>query len=324
MVQITTDSQGRFSTELSNISVGEHTITIEYAGDDKYTSSTVTRDITVVEHIYAIDLYSNNPEIETGDSTSVIATLTDDNIAVAGETLNYQIKHGSTVLDSGSATTDAYGQITITYLGTGIGDVDVIVTYDSLTGTYGIVDALFYDNQSTDRTSEYIVKQGTMTKTYTENQYISIQGGVNEFNSMSPVTLSTADNWSVEADMQQINVPSRIFVGFILLSASNSNNYISFLIYTNETASYGYGSPGTYLFRDNSLAGNTNTWYHMKWELVDGELKYYVYNETGTTLLFSKTVTLPSNYSNVNVYPCIGRYENSQTSRIRNVIVKAL
>lgn len=84
--------------------------------------------------------------IESGDTDTITATLFDGSTPVSGETLSYQIKHGSTVLDSGSGTTDSNGQISISYTGTGIGDIDVIVKLNdsSLQETFTIEDCILY------------------------------------------------------------------------------------------------------------------------------------------------------------------------------------
>lgn len=96
-------------------------------------------------HDYSLSL-TGTSIIESGDSDTITATLLDNGVAVAGETLSYQIKHGSTVLDSGTDTTDANGEIEITYTGTGVGDIDVIVSFGMvLQETYEIEDCYKYD-----------------------------------------------------------------------------------------------------------------------------------------------------------------------------------
>ena len=84
--------------------------------------------------------------IETGDTNTITATLFDGSTPVSGEILSYQIKHGSTVLDSGSGTTDSNGQISISYTGTGIGDIDIIVKLDGgyIQETFVVEDCILY------------------------------------------------------------------------------------------------------------------------------------------------------------------------------------
>ena len=83
--------------------------------------------------------------IESGDTDTITATLFDGSTPVSGETLSYQIKHGSTVLDSGSGVTDSYGQVEIDYTGTGAGDIDIIVSYGSdIQETFVVEDCIVY------------------------------------------------------------------------------------------------------------------------------------------------------------------------------------
>lgn len=84
--------------------------------------------------------------IETGNTDTITATLFDGSTPVSGEILSYQVKHGSTVLDSGSGTTDSNGQISISYTGTGIGDIDIIVKLDGsyIQETFVVEDCILY------------------------------------------------------------------------------------------------------------------------------------------------------------------------------------
>ena len=90
--------------------------------------------------------FEGNSIVKNGVATRIIATLRDGLTLFAGETLNYQVKHGNTVLSSGSATTDNNGQIAIDYTGTALGKIDVIVKYRTLLQeTFVVTDAQFYD-----------------------------------------------------------------------------------------------------------------------------------------------------------------------------------
>ena len=83
--------------------------------------------------------------IESGDTDTITATLLCGSTPVSGETLSYQIKHGSTVLDSGTGTTNANGEIEIIYTGAGVGDIDVIVSYGSdIQETFVVEDCIIY------------------------------------------------------------------------------------------------------------------------------------------------------------------------------------
>ena len=128
-----TNSEGTFLNPISALSAGTHNLKFEFAGDEYYTASSVIRTVVVKEHDYDLTLSCSTPMIRVDDTAVVVASLTKDSFAFAGETLTYQIKHDNTVIDSGSAVTDSNGEISITYTGTGVGDVDVIVTYNNQT-----------------------------------------------------------------------------------------------------------------------------------------------------------------------------------------------
>lgn len=182
-MQVTTDSQGRFTTDLANPGIGEKTITVEFTGDDYYTASTVTRTITVSGHSYAIALTPNTSILQSGNSISITATLTDIGVAMQGETLSYQVKHGTSVIDSGTDTTDSNGQIDISYTGTGIGDVTITVTWDSLEQTGTIEDVFYYD-----------------TNVYTSSQTLNIPSNIStnfklEFDVYIPNTSQSNSAW---------------------------------------------------------------------------------------------------------------------------------
>ena len=60
---------------------------------------------------------------------------------VRGDTIDYNIMHNDTILDSGSLTTDQDGKITLDYTAAGVGDVDVVFSLRSLLQkTYVITD----------------------------------------------------------------------------------------------------------------------------------------------------------------------------------------
>lgn len=99
------------------------------------------------EDNYLLTINSSKSILSYADSESatITATLTNNNVAVNGETLTYTIKHNNTTIDTGSDTTDANGQITFTYASAGIGDVTVEVDYGILLQeTYEVEDTWKY------------------------------------------------------------------------------------------------------------------------------------------------------------------------------------
>lgn len=144
---------------------------------------------------------ATNQVITSGDSTTVTATLLDqDGDAIPNRTLNYNVKHGSTTLDTGSATTNSNGQISVSYTGTAIGQVDVVVSYGSLLQeTFVLYDSLFVDD---------------ITKTYSQNGWsarnVSVNRGTNDTTLTTSLTsgyggyyrdISSLNSFCIEFDL---------------------------------------------------------------------------------------------------------------------------
>lgn len=170
----TTNSNGAYSKTITGLAVGSHSLK---AVNTNAESSTIT--VTVTEptpvHDYSLSVASTKDILSYADSESatLTATLLDNNVAVAGETLSYVIKHGATTIDSGTGTTDSNGEISISYTGTGVGDVDVIVSYGSLLQeTYDVIDYVSYDDATTDKTSKYIIAN-LNSHTFSTDHYVA-------------------------------------------------------------------------------------------------------------------------------------------------------
>lgn len=142
---LTTGSNGNYSKTITGLSSGVHTFK---AVNSNAESSTVS--VNVNEHAYSLSVASTKDILSCADSESatITATLTDNGSAVAGETLSYVIKHGSTTISTGSDTTDSNGQITFNYAATGVGDITVEVDFGALQETYEILDANYYNPNS--------------------------------------------------------------------------------------------------------------------------------------------------------------------------------
>lgn len=137
---LTTDSNGEYTKTVSNLTQGAHRF---YSQFDVYESSTIL--VEVVEHNYSINITADNPIIQSGDTSIITATLLDGSDPMVGETLSYSLTNKGTVVGSGSASTNNDGEISITYVGAGLGDIDVEVTYSTLLQkTYELEDCMKY------------------------------------------------------------------------------------------------------------------------------------------------------------------------------------
>ena len=319
---LTTNENGEFTGTVTGLTTGQKVITATFEGDNEYNRSTTNKHITILEPTIELSLTSPAEIIETGNTTTITATLTKNDLPFVNQEILYEIKHGSTIIDRGSDFTNNAGQITISYTGTGIGDIEVIATYNSLEETLAIEDYKFYDNQSLNKLSQYITKVGSVTSTY-QSGYIQIQGNTG-FCGLAPnIELDSSNDWSMECEIKS---NSNILNGVLLLK--NNTDYISHLIYNNTRsegyASYDYPYTGEskWLFKDASTKGTANTWYKFKMELISDTLYYYIYDSNGD-LYNSKTVSLPSKYQNTNLY-FTPTTDGSSTAQFRKVKIKAL
>ena len=87
------------------------------------------------EENYNITLSANKTVIEPDETATITAS-----ISKANKKLHYQIKNGTTLMYEGNVITDSNGQASITYTGTGAGEIDIIFTYFDIKKTITIQD----------------------------------------------------------------------------------------------------------------------------------------------------------------------------------------
>ena len=142
---LTTNENGEFTGTVTGLTTGQKLITATFEGDDEYNRSTINKHITMLETTIELSLTSPTPIIEVGGTSVITATLTKNGLPYVNQEIGYQIKHGSTVIDADSDFTNNSGQITISYTGTGVGDVDIIVTFSAtVQETFTVEDCVVY------------------------------------------------------------------------------------------------------------------------------------------------------------------------------------
>lgn len=328
----TTDSNGAFSTELYSLSAGTHYFSIVYEGDANYTNSSVNRSVIIREHNYAISISADNPILsyEDGESCTVTAVLTDNSVLVSGETLSYTVKHGSTTLDSGSATTDANGSISFSYTATGVGDVDIEVSFGILLQeTFVVEDCLRYDDASTDKTSDYSYSSTVTSFTHSVDHYeavksVTVQSGANYY---SPVyideTLPT--NFEISVDLNISGISNYIQTGLCVSDAHITTyqgvNECSVLKNTAECGLF-YRVSGSL----TKYAENTNlardTWYKYLLKVEGTSVTAKIIRISDNTVMYNQTKTL-SNIQSWKKWNLLMGYDK-QTLSFKNLKIKAL
>ena len=190
----------------------------------------------LVERGETLTLTCDKPIIQNNETSTVTATLKDTGTALTGKTLSYTVKHGTTTISSGTKTTNNQGQATISYVGTGVGDVSVEVRYGTLLQEIYIED-IYYNNPT-----EYI-----RTTEYTTERYVPLS---------NPVTFTNND-WEVSFDLSAMGAcgfgifdNSQYVVKNYVLIGGSSTGYRSAWWGVDEAheSSYNFGGPTTSYF----------------------------------------------------------------------------
>ena len=207
---LTTDSNGEYSKTLTGLTAGTHSFKAVNTNAESSTVSVTVSEPTPV-HNYSLSV-TGTAIIQTGDNDIITATLKDNGVVVSGETLNYQIKHGSTVIASGSDTTDTNGEISFNYVGTGIGDIEVIISYGSLLQeTFVLQDCWKYGIQSTD--TWHNVKSPN-TGTYNNGEYYG-------YNKILDFDWDISTDWEITVDYKK----AEYRCGLIILDETMTTSY---------------------------------------------------------------------------------------------------
>lgn len=142
---LTTNENGEFTGTVTGLTTGQKLITATFEGDNEYNRSTINKHITMLETTIELSLTSPTPIIEVGGTSVITATLTKNGLPYVNQEINYEIKHGSTVIDADSDFTNNSGQITISYTGTGVGDISIIASFgSSAEETFTVEDCVVY------------------------------------------------------------------------------------------------------------------------------------------------------------------------------------
>lgn len=288
---LTTDSNGEYTKTVSNLTQGTHRF---YSQFDVYESSIVV--VEVVEHNYSINITADNPIIQSGDTSIITATLLDGTDPVINESLSYTLTNKGTVVGSGSASTNNDGEISITYVGAGLGDIDVEVTYGTLLQKTFVVEDCDYWNDGSD---VHGLEIGSNVSCTSNGEYITITTSTSgEKDVKLPVTLT--GNWEFETTLADLGTTNdltfKVGTGQQWGAVNHTSNVVSINL-GSRTNDYNYT-----IKADDTL----------KITYIDGTMTAYWNNNK----LESKAVTVTGK---------MGYYTNSgRVQKIKNLKLKAL
>lgn len=238
--QLTTDDNGKFQMVIPRRTLEEHEykLTASFAGDSYYTSASEEVNFYVMKDygVYSLNL-TGTPVISSGDTDTITATLLRNSSPVSDVVLDYEIKHGATTISTGTTSaTDANGQATISYTGTGIGDVEIIVSEPGLVQeTYELEDCLFYGD------------------------FNAVKSAFSKNTSVSGRTIyypSTEFNQDVELTWKfKNNIPNTFLIGFALPTSPYTTKLS---LYRNQDLQYMFYWSDTTRINQEALLNNIN------------------------------------------------------------------
>ncbi len=332
-------------TAPSHIKIINYGTTIEYYIDNvKSTINNVLSDnrrLTIRVNANSTFTYKNlhhyslpcEPKITISADKSIIQTSETSNMViklhnyggVADKILTYEIKHGSTIIDSGTDTTDSNGQISISYVGTGVGDIEVIVSYGSLLQeTYGIQDCHLYDTASS---SSGLSNYGTPIPLQSNNTNCQI-----EYDStMNAYKVTDQSNSIKGIPFNLNNLPSEIKIECDLYVRTGTANSVIGIFGGSASNGFDYLSTNfeNWLFAKNIFTGSTQSillsstnktgqWVHLTVENNNGSVTA-TFSQNDTTIVTDTIST-----SSISQYGIATGWGNGYYAWIKNIKVKAL
>ena len=245
------DSDSIIAYDSDKMPAGSSTVfTIPYGTTSKYTAKNYP-SAKLVERSPVPDsltLTADKPIIQTTETSTITATLTDNGQGIPDETLTYEIKHGDTTITTGSDTTDSNGEINITYTGTGTGEISIIVSYGTLLQeSFVLLDTKSYDD-GTKTVSDYWNNTSLLTRNDdSTTTFEASNWAMSSFKVNNTTTIPFTNGITVEFDVIEITGSPRI----------NGNDGSHHGIVLSETGHY------KVIFKDNlmscSVDGGTPT-----------------------------------------------------------------
>lgn len=261
------------------------------------------------EDNYLLTITSTKSILSYADSESatITATLTNNNVAVSGETLTYTIKHNNTTIDTGSDTTDSNGQITFTYASAGVGDVTVEVDYGILLQeTFVVHDYLYVPKLDGTETIHNVVGSPTIS-----NNEFTATGSGSSYSSGYIGAFDNSGDWEITLQAKWSNGNCGVW----LIKSDETNrdsNDVLLLRGTIYRHSNGGSEGSSTTFSSGCEYG---TYYTVKYT-KNGNNLTIERNNTSTTITWSLLNTLPTLAIGVDAW--------NGTVSIKDIVVKPL
>ena len=302
------DKSFDFSIEDSELVSGENIIKMQCGNIVLEHTCLLSQDV--------LTLTSDKDILSAADNDVATLTAKVYGADVSGKSVVF--KNGSTVLDT--VTTDSNGEAEYEYTSQGVGDVTITAEYMLSQETYTIQDCLFYDNMMADKTSDYSYinssKIGRLV--YSNNSYYT-----------------TVEQNKGHVPLKVIDINGD-FHFEVTLKGHNSNNY-AFTLHKSSTEYLAYNFYSTYITKylypseqsqgNISPFSNQDSYHTIILDKIDDIVNFEVFDEE-TLSICSDSYTLPSNFQNIALTPCISPYGYNTYKyneiTFKNVLIKPI
>ena len=180
----------------------------------------------------------------------------------------------------------------------------------------------WYDDASSDKSSSY-TRYGSPSFSYNANGYYRLGKSSGTWGFVTPMNtpITTNDNISIEVTWESVGK-----FGAIGLYKSTSVHFpICYYYPTEEVGMYGYGSTNNWILPLETV--NTNTPVTLKFELKNGKVNVFVYDENETLTWSRSDISIPSTFNNSNLYLVVGmpfHSDSTNNSNFKNLKIKRL
>lgn len=151
---VTTNSNGRFSSEFSIDTAGTYSLRVNYAGDSNYNGSYSNVNVNVVAPSISLSSDKSILSYYDEDTCTLSASLMSE--SNVGKTISFKIYKFSddSLVETLTDVTDSSGKASVTYESKGIGDVYCEASFGTLSSeTYSLEDCYYWNEQGITVTS---------------------------------------------------------------------------------------------------------------------------------------------------------------------------
>ena len=320
----TTNSNGSASFNITGLSVGSHSITANWEGNDTISSSTSTsKSLTILDHSYSL-AFSQSSYAASGGSATLELTLTDNSVPVSGATISISGSDSS----SYSCITNSSGVGTVTVSNVA-SETTFTATFGSVSDTCTVTVMTYFinDDASADNSSTLfgnsigLRNSGSNTAAYNSNGYYTVK--TSTYNSresmrvLAPLT-GVTDAFVLEYD--SYSEQSDGTSGLVVYNSSTAWEKLSDEVNTQKKYWYGYND-GT--FHETAFYGSATTyqrWVHYKFTIDGASFSIKVTDPANDdATIVERTETLHFTRNSTTQYGLNSEWNSNRTTSYKNI-----